>query len=85
MKQAHLVIYRSANGRDNWEPVMFDSVPEWVKTPEIMGRLIAGEQCMDAKEGDSGSDWYRAVKVVSEQERAAQERRERRQAKRQLH
>ena len=69
MKKAHCVIYRSENGRDNWEPVMFDSVPEWVKDPVVMGRLIAGEQCMDAGEGDTGSAWYKAIRAVSQVER----------------
>jgi len=68
MKQAVLVIYRSANGRDGWQPVMQHDVPEWVKEPSIMGRLVAGEQCMDVAEGDAGSYWYRAVPVVSKPE-----------------
>lgn len=70
MKQIALVIYHSSNGRDNWTPVMFDSVPEWVKEPEVMGRLVAGEQCMDAKQGDRGSDWYMAKRIVSVEDRA---------------
>ena len=70
MNQAHLVIYRSKNGRDNWEPVPAESVPEFVKDPVTMGRLCAGEQCMDAGEGTRGSAWYRAVRVVTQHERA---------------
>lgn len=70
MKQARLVIYRSANGRDNWEPVAADAVPEFVKDPVTMGRLVAGEQCMDAGEGTRGSAWYRARCVVNQRERA---------------
>ena len=69
MKQARLVIYRSANGRDNWQPIPATDVPEFVKDPVTMGRLVAGQQCMDAGEGSRGSAWYRAVRVVTQQER----------------
>ena len=70
MKQIRLVIYRSVNGRDNWEPVAADSLPEFVRNPDVMGRLVAGGQCMDAGEKPRGSAWYRAVRVVTQQERA---------------
>lgn len=65
-QQALLVIYRSRNGRDNWEPVLPDDVPAWVKAPDIMGRLVQGEQCMDAGERPNGSMWYRAKRVVNQ-------------------
>lgn len=61
--QARLVIFVSVNGRDNWHPVKADEVPEWVKDPDNMGRLVAGEACMKCDEGDAGSLWYRAEKV----------------------
>ena len=61
--QAKLVIYKSPNGRDHWEPVMQADVPSWVRATEVMGRLVAGEACMDAAEGDSGSAWYRAERM----------------------
>lgn len=70
MKQALLVICRSPNGRDNWVPVMPLDVPAWVQAPEVMGRLVAGEQCMDIRQGRDGSDWYKAMRVVSVDERA---------------
>ncbi len=85
MSQARLVIYRSPTGRDNWEPVNQSEVPDWVKEPRVMGRLVAGEMCCDTQIGDKGSDWYMARKVVSKEELAAQERREKRQAKRRAH
>lgn len=61
--QAMLVIFKSPNGRDNWEPLEAADVPEWVKQPDIMGRLVTGEQCMDVAQGDKGSAWYRAEAV----------------------
>ena len=75
MKQARLVVYKSENGRDGWMSCMADEVPEFVKRPEVMGRLVAGEQCMDVGEGDSGSAWYRALRVMGERQRHALERR----------
>lgn len=59
-KQALMVIYRSPNGRSNWQPIPPNEVPDWLKRPSYMGRLAAGEMCMKADEGRHGSDWYRA-------------------------
>ena len=70
MNQARLVIYRSATGRDNWQPVAPGDVPAWVKAPDVMGRMVAGQQCMDTRQGDKGSDWYMAKLIVSVEERA---------------
>lgn len=70
MKNALLVIYRSENGRDNWLPIPANEVPSFVKDPVTMGRLMAGEECMDAGEGKHGSAWYRAIRVVKQGERA---------------
>lgn len=76
-KQAVLVVYESANGRDNWKPLQAADVPEWVRHPDIMGRLVGGEECMDAAQGDKGSKWYRASRAVSKAEFDAQEKRQR--------
>jgi len=65
VKFAVLVIYKSENGRDNWQPVAQKDVPAWVKEPKTIGRLIKGEACMKADEGKNGSEWYRARSVVS--------------------
>lgn len=64
MKHAYLVIYKSPNGRDNWTPVERKDVPDWVNKPRTIGRLIAGEACMKADDGNQGSDWYKAKRVV---------------------
>ncbi len=63
--QAVLIVYKSENGRDNWQPVLPADVPEFVKRPDVMGSLVAGEECMDAAQGSAGSPWYRAIKVTS--------------------
>lgn len=73
-KQARAVVFASVNGRDNWHPLTPAEVPAWVKNdPKIMGRLLAGEQCMDTANGyrgaivvpveGTGGVWYRAQKV----------------------
>lgn len=63
MNTANLIIYASKNGRDGWEPVLPDSVPEWVKDPDTLGRMVAGDMAFKPNEGDKGSMWYRAEKA----------------------
>jgi len=83
LAQANLVILASADGRGEWSPVLPESVPDWLKEPDTMARLVEGECAMKADEGESGSLWYRA-QAVAEVERivAAQAKRQRKQAKR---
>lgn len=84
MMQAKLIIYTSPNGRDGWLPIDPHKVPEWLKRPDIVGRLVAGEMCMDPK-SSTGTDWFMAKRAITQAEKTAQERRERRQAKRMTH
>ena len=58
MKLARLVVLESESGEAPWHPVPPTDVPEWVKDPEVVGSLIAGEM---AQCGDSG--WFRAEKL----------------------
>ena len=81
-KQAVLVVFESPNGRDNWVPLMASDVPEWVRHPDIMGKLVSGQQCMDAAQGDKGSKWYRASRVVSAEEKRAEAKRQRKESAR---
>lgn len=62
-KQDRLVIFTSSNGRDPWVPLFQHQVPEWVKEPDVMGRLVAGEMCMDPR-SSSATDWFRAERAV---------------------
>ena len=84
MRKIKLVVYRSTNGRDGWQPVSESQVPDWVKEPAVIGRMMQGEQCMDPR-STSGSDWFKAQRVITQAEKDAQERREQRQAKRVRH
>jgi len=83
LAQAELVILASADGRGAWSPVLPAAVPDWIKEPDTLARLVAGECAMKADEGESGSLWYRA-QAVAEVERivAAEAKRARKQAKR---
>lgn len=63
MTQGVLIIYASPNGRDEWQPVLPADVPEFVKDPDTLGRLVAGEMCCDA---ETQSLWYRAEQVKDE-------------------
>ena len=65
LTQATLIIYRSAHGRGDWSPILPTEVPEWLKVPDVMGRLVAGEVCMKCDEGDKGSEWYMAEQVTA--------------------
>jgi len=66
LQYARLVILTSPTGRDPWHPVMESEVPAWVKKPDVMGRLVAGDMCMEPTEGETGSNWYRAARVPTE-------------------
>ena len=63
MKQANLVILCSEDGKI-WHPLKPDEVPAWVKEPAIVGRMVAGEMCMDPRQEPKGSPWYRAEQVA---------------------
>lgn len=80
-KQTRLVIYESPNGRGGWHPMLPSELPDWVKHPDIIGHLVAGEMCCDPALGEKGSNWYKAVRVLSPAEKAAEERRARRAAR----
>ena len=60
-KRAAVVLLASLNGRDGWYMVKPEDVPAWVKDPDTMGRIVAGESCMKCDEGVAGSLWYRAA------------------------
>lgn len=65
LTQGVLIVYASVNGSDPWHPLTDKEVPEWVKQPDTLGRMVAGEMCFKADEGDKGSLWYRAERVPS--------------------
>lgn len=86
VKQVSLVILSSDTGRGPWTPVNPEDVPAWVKDPANIARLVDGEECMKADEGDQGSQWYRAIPAADYAAIVkAQRKRERRAAKHRLH
>lgn len=78
------VVFRSENGRDGWQPLKVGEVPDWVKDPDNMARLVDGEACMDSTQ-ESGTDWFMALPLPTQAEidawMAAQAKRKRRAAK----
>lgn len=63
IKQDNIIIFTSVNGREPWHPVKPEEVPEWVKHPDNMAKMLSGEECMKCDEGVAGSAWYRAVRL----------------------
>jgi hypothetical protein len=59
LKQVMGVIVASSNGRDDWRPVKFEDVPDFVKHPECMAQLVDGNMVMDPTFGPKGSPWFR--------------------------
>lgn len=52
---ASAIVYVSPDGHGKWTPLMSDDVPDWVKDPDVMARMLAGEDC------SIGGPWYLAV------------------------
>ena len=80
-----LVVFRSANGRNDWYLVKPEDVPDWVKEVDNMARLVDGEVCMNAQ-SESGTDWFMALPMPTPEDidvwMAAQTKRAERAAKR---
>lgn len=64
MPEATLIIFKSKNGRDGWEPVLPADVPEFVKKPTTIGRLVEGQMAMNPQDGENA--WYRAEQLPKE-------------------
>lgn len=62
MTEGILIIYVSPNGRDEWKPVLPVDVPGWLKDPDTLGELVAGE--MACKADEDPPLWYRAERVM---------------------
>ena len=66
MPEARLTILRSPDGETNWTPVSPEDVPEWLKAPEVMGRLVNGEMAQGPVSmvlPDEMRPWFRAEPV----------------------
>lgn len=91
MKTVCALVYSSPDGKTGWRLVKPGDVPEWVKRPAVMGRLLAGEIAKENHVGLAlparlGLDlWYRAERVMPDAESkrivAAREKRDRRMAR----
>lgn len=81
-----LVIYKSLDC-ETFEPVKAADVPDLVKAPDVVARMVDGEACRNEDEPDS--PWYIAKRVLSDADEsalmAAYVRRQRRNRIRLLH
>ena len=68
MPEAMLIFYRSPDGETDWTPLKHDEIPDWLKAPDVVGHLVAGEMAQytpDIIVPDEVRPWYRADKVNS--------------------
>lgn len=65
MKMDLIVVFRSPDGEKDWQIIAPAEVPEFVKDPDTMGRLMAGDIVRNV---DVSQWWYRAEKMLSEKE-----------------
>lgn len=71
---ALLVIYASPDGRMDWKPVPANLVPDWIKDPDTIGKLLEGNMCQSPNSA-SRTVWYRAVRVMSPEEQKREQAR----------
>lgn len=45
-----VVVFESPDGRNLWKPVEREHIPDWLRSPSIFDRLIAGEQVRNMDE-----------------------------------
>lgn len=74
MNLAMLIIYASPDGNTGWTPVLPADVPDWVKDPDILANMIAGQACQNQSSA-SRTTWYRAVRVMSPEEQKREQAR----------
>ena len=65
-----LIIYSLPDGENDWQPVKPADVPDWVKDPDNLARLVDGEACSD-QTCDPPTAWYRAERVLTQADQDA--------------
>lgn len=56
-----LVFFESPDGRNLWEPVNRENIPDWLRNEAVIERLIAGEVAQRAE--DSPARFFKVVEV----------------------
>lgn len=69
MNYGTLIIYSSPNGESDWTSVKPGDVPDFVKDPDVLARLVDGDACADTSEGEA-TVWYAAQRVLTEDEQS---------------
>ena len=60
-EQGLLIIFKSTDDCATWNPIKAVEVPEWVKDPDILGRMVDGEAAHDAER--SPGEWFLAQRA----------------------
>lgn len=73
MPEGLLIIYKSEDDGETWEPLKTEDVPPWLKQPDVMARLVAGDMAKTEFVGGLSVrgyvfPWYRAERMSSEGE-----------------
>lgn len=76
-----LVIFQSSTGMDSWSPVLPKDVPDWVKDPDNVARMVGGEACSLNPEAPEAV-WYAALRMPTVADLKAYSLAEARRAKR---
>ena len=67
MPEARLIVFRSPNGETDWQPVLPEDVPEWLKDPAVLGRLVDEQTMAQGPSGvilpDELHPWYRVERA----------------------
>ena len=66
MPDAMMIVYRSPDGEKDWTMVPPADVPDWVKAPDVMGRLVRGEMArgpINLMLPDEMRPWYRVERI----------------------
>ena len=64
---AMLIIYSSPDGQV-WSPVLPADVPDWLKDPDTIAKLVDGLMCQSPNSG-SRTTWFRAERHLLPGER----------------
>lgn len=56
-----LVVFESPDGINNWKPVDREQIPDWMRSPDVFDRLLAGDKVQNT--ADKTTRFFRAVEI----------------------
>lgn len=57
------VVFESPNGKDLWKAVAREDIPDWMRDPAVIDKMLAGEQAAKPNLHDGVDRWYKVVEV----------------------